>query len=78
MIYREYSRKILNCYGGSYQSAIMKANRDGFYTEWYEDRIRYAFNFGNGTMSDFRNYMEANILFSVYREVRKWFLQACQ
>lgn len=74
-VYREYSRKILfnytNLYGCTFQTAIRKANEDGFYSEWNEDRIRAAFNFGNGTMTDFRNYMDANIFFCIYREVRK-------
>ena len=70
-VYREYSRKILKRYGGSQQTAIMKAKSDGFYTEWDEERIKVAFNNGNGTMSDFRNYMEANSLFCVYRKERK-------
>lgn len=74
-VYREYSRKILfnymNLIGCSFQTAIKKANDDGFYTEWDEERIKNAFKFGNGTFSDFKNYMDENIWFSAYRKVRK-------
>ena len=37
-----------------------------WYTVWDEDRIRKAFNFGNGTMVDFKRYMENNKPYCVF------------
>ena len=75
MVYREYSRNILfkymNLYGCTFQGAIKKANEDGFYSEWDEERIKKEFKGGNGTIVDFKNYMDENIWFKTYRKVRK-------
>lgn len=74
-VYREYSRKILfnymNLYGCTFQTAIRKANEDGFYSEWDEERIKKEFKNGNGTIVDFKNYMDENIWFKAYRKERK-------
>lgn len=69
--YREYSRNILQSYGLNIQEAIRKADDDGLYSEWDEERIKNAFNYGHGTMYDFKNYMNSNKRFCVYKKVRR-------
>lgn len=69
--YREYSRIILNRYGLKINEAIIKADYDGLYSDWDEERIKNAFNNGHGTMHDFKNYMNSNKRFCVYKDVLK-------
>lgn len=34
--------------------------KNGLYTVWTMQRIQEAFNFGKGTLKDFKNYVENN------------------
>lgn len=36
-----------------YNGGILQAIKDGYFTEWTPERIKKAFNFGNGTQKDF-------------------------
>jgi hypothetical protein len=40
--------------------SIEKVIENGFFIEWTPERIKNAFNFGNGTIKDFRRYMNDN------------------
>lgn len=69
--YREYSRIILNRYGLNIQGAIRKAGHDGLYSDWDEERIKNASNNWHDTTDDFKNYMNSNKRFCVYKKVLK-------
>lgn len=48
---------------------IKKAIADGWYLEWTPERIKHAFNFGNGTIADLKKHMKMNKNYSVFLEV---------
>ena len=48
--------------------SVKKAYEQGFFTVWDSDRIKRAFNFGNGTLKDFKNYMENNKNYCLFME----------
>lgn len=39
---------------------LEKAISAGAYSKWDTERVKLAFNFGNGTEKDFLRYMQAN------------------
>ena len=43
-----------------YKGGINQAIKDGYFNVWTDERIKKAFNFGNGTKKDFNRYKEAN------------------
>lgn len=49
--------------------SIERAIKEGYYTEWNEKNIKEGFNFGNGTIKDFKNYMNNNKNICVYKEI---------
>lgn len=63
---REISKNLLNrkCNGD-----IKKAVEAGYYTDWTTERIKGAFNFGNGTEKDLKRYMRDNSKYCVFLEV---------
>lgn len=52
-------------YNGDLKKAV--AERDG--VEWTQERIKAAFNAGNGTESDLRRYMQANRQYSHFATI---------
>ena len=40
--------------------SVEETMRKGFYIEWTPERIKSAFNFGNGTEKDLKRYMNDN------------------
>lgn len=40
--------------------------KTGMYNEWNEKRIKRAFNFGNGTLKDFHNYVRDNTKYAEF------------
>lgn len=62
----EISRNLLNrkCNGD-----IKKAVAAGYYTTWTTERIKGAFNNGNGTEKDLKRYMHDNKKYCVFMEV---------
>lgn len=42
------------------KQGLKKAIADGWFTIWTPERIKNAFNFGNGTMKDFDRYRKDN------------------
>lgn len=43
-----------------YKGGINQAIKDGYFNVWTDERIKKAFNFGNGTKADFNRYKEDN------------------
>lgn len=43
--------------------------RKGWYIEWTPERIKGAFNFGNGTKKDFKRYRTENKKLCLFLEV---------
>ena len=41
----------------------------GFYNIWNDERIKKAFNFGNGTIKDFNNYMNDNKKYCYFKQI---------
>ena len=52
-----------------YNGDITKAYQQGDYLEWTPERIKRAFNFGNGTEKDLEKYIRLNKQFAVFKEV---------
>lgn len=52
-----------------YNGNIMEAYRQGDYLEWTPERIKRAFNFGNGTEKDLKRYIHLNKQFAIFKEV---------
>ncbi len=48
--------------------SVKKAYEQGFFTVWDSERIKNAFNFGNGTLKAFENYMQNNKAYCVFLE----------
>lgn len=66
MLY-EISKNILNrMYGGDTTEAQQKAIADGYFLEWTKERIKNAFNNGNGTDADLKRYMKDNKQYCVF------------
>lgn len=59
----EISRKALEEIG-----SIRETLNYGYYTIWTDERIKEAFNFGNGTKKDFDEYKENNKKYSYFVE----------
>ena len=51
-----------NCLGGRKYKGNKETIADGGYEGWNDARIKGAFNFGNGTMNDFKRFCKANLL----------------
>ena len=51
----EVYRKNINQFG-----TVEKAIAEGYFIDWTVDRIREAFNNGNGTERDLKRYMDNN------------------
>lgn len=62
MVMYEISRK----YGD-----VKKAIAAGAFNIWDDERIKNAFNFGNGTIKDFKRYMDNNKQFCYFRKYIK-------
>lgn len=54
MLFIEVSRKETK------NGNILQTIKDGWYNVWDEKRIKGAFNFGNGTLENFKNYAKNN------------------
>ena len=52
-----------------YNGDIIKAYQQGDCLEWTPERIKRAFNFGNGTEKDLERYIRLNKQFAVFKEV---------
>ena len=52
-----------------YNGDIIKAYQQGDYLEWTLERIKRAFNFGNGTEKDLERYIRLNKQFAIFKEV---------
>lgn len=64
----EISKKYLReFYNGNLKECV--SAMDG--VVWDENRIKNAFNFGNGTKADFQRYMNNNKKYCIYAEVIK-------
>lgn len=48
--------------------SIEKAINEGYYINWDEEDIKEGFKNGNGTMKDFKSYMENNKRYCYYVE----------
>lgn len=48
---------------------INEALKKGYYNEWNIERIKGAFNYGNGTIKDFKNYMNNNKCYCWFKEL---------
>lgn len=69
MIY-EISKNILNRrYNGDTPEARKQAISEGFFVNWSKERIKNAFNNGNGTESDLKRYMNDNKQYCVFVRV---------
>ena len=62
MIIELYKPWVKKC--GSLKEAI----RRGWYIEWTPEKIKAAFNFGNGTKKDFERYKKENIKYCLFLE----------
>ena len=49
--------------------SIEKVIENGFFIEWTPERIKNAFNFGNGTEKDFKIYIQNNKNLCLFLEV---------
>ena len=65
MIIEIYKPLLKKC--GSVKEAMLQ----GYYIEWTPERIKGAFNFGNGTKKDLKNYMDNNKELCYFMEVKK-------
>lgn len=66
----EISKNILNrMYEGDTPEARQKAIADGYFLEWTKERIKNAFNNGNGTDADLKRYMKDNKQYCVFVRV---------
>ena len=52
-----------------YNGDITKAYQRGDYLEWTPERIKRAFNFGNGTEKDLERYIRLNKQFAIFKEI---------
>ena len=52
-----------------YNGNIMEAYQRGDCLEWTPERIKSAFNFGNGTEKDLERYIRLNKQFAIFKEV---------
>lgn len=64
---REYDKKILRV---KFNGNIEEATRAGYYTDWTQEMIRGAFNCGNGTEKDLKQYMQNNKQYCIFKEVK--------
>ena len=63
----EISKTILNeKYNGNTPESRQNAINDGFFNIWTEERIKNAFNNGNGTETDLKRYMNDNKHYCVF------------
>ena len=62
----EISKKAARQHGG-----INQAIAAGYYNEWDDERIKGAFNFGNGTQADFIRYKRDNSQFCHFITVKR-------
>lgn len=49
--------------------SIEKAIKNQWFTVWTPERIKAAFNFGNGSQKHFNNYMRNNKEFCIFKEL---------
>ena len=69
-MYYEVGKKLLmQKYGKADRTTAKEAIKDGFLNAWTPERIRGAFNFGNGTESDFKRYMDNNKEYCIFVNV---------
>lgn len=63
----EISKNILNrMYEGDTPEARQKTIADGYFLDWTKERIKNAFNNGNGTDADLKRYMKDNKQYCVF------------
>lgn len=60
VVYEVYRRNADQCGG------VAAAIRAGLFVPWDDERIKQAFNNGNGTRADFNKYQQANRALCVY------------
>lgn len=53
-----------------YNNDIMQAYREGDCIEWTPQRIKAAFNLGNGTKEDLKRYIHYNKQYCVFKEIK--------
>ena len=51
--------------------SIEKAIKNQWFTVWTPERIKAAFNFGNGTQKDFELYMKNNKAYCIFKDLTK-------
>ena len=61
MLVYEISKKAVKECG-----SVEKAISAGAFTVWNNERVKLAFNFGNGTEKDFSRYMRDNVQFCYF------------
>lgn len=52
-----------------YNNDIIKAYQEGDCIEWAPERIKAAFNLGNGTEKDLKRYIHYNKQFCIFKEI---------
>lgn len=70
MILFEVDRLSHGCVGRPYKNRL-EAIKDGSWSPWNENRIKGAFNFNQGTMSDFKRFAKDN-KFDILSEDEFW------
>lgn len=50
--------------------SIEKAIQEGYCINWDKEKIKAAFNYGDGTIKDFKNYMDNNKKICVFKKIR--------
>ena len=59
----EYDKALLR---NEYNGNIDKMTADGMFLEWTPERIKGAFNFGNGTEKHLKEYMNNNKQYCIF------------
>ena len=65
MIREVYKKWVHQDYNGDINACI----KDGFYTDWTDERIKNTFSSGNGTIKDLKRYIDDNKCYCYFLEV---------
>ena len=65
MIREVYKKWVHQDYNGNINACI----KDGFYIDWTDEKIKSAFNFGDGTIKDLKKHIENNKNLCYFLEV---------
>ena len=60
-VYRRHIKEL-----GSFEKAV----QEGYYTKWDKEKIKEAFNSGNGTINHFKNYVANNKGICIFKEIQ--------